>query len=102
MGIFSWFGSRRHAGKHRARPNGGADLPEPGIPGPDLPDPVIPDPDLPDPDLPDPDLPPSLVRTNYETPELEEMHEAAAEDVARVREDDKYFGSDAPANQDEL
>jgi hypothetical protein len=79
MGIFSWFGSRRRAGKHRA----GSDR----------------DVDTPDPDL---DLHRSLVRINEESPELEEVEEAAAEDVARVREDDKYFGRDAPANQDEL
>jgi len=32
---------------------------------------------------------------------LEEIKRAAAADVARVEEDDKYFGRDAPANQDE-
>ena len=44
----------------------------------------------------------SLVHVNEESPELQQEEEAAAEDVARVREDDKYFGQDAPANQDEL
>ncbi len=41
---------------------------------------------------------PSLVRRNYETPELEEIQEAAAEDVARVQQDDKYFGKHSPGN----
>jgi hypothetical protein len=62
MGIFSWFGSRRHAGKHRARPDADADVS---------------------------DLPPSLVRTSYDDPKLEGTREAAAEDVAAVEEDDK-------------
>ena len=39
------------------------------------------------------DEPPSLVRTNYnDDPELTEVQRAAAEDVARVEQDDKYFG----------
>jgi hypothetical protein len=41
---------------------------------------------------------PSLVRRSYETPELEEIQEAAAEDVARVQQDDKYFGKNSPGN----
>ena len=45
---------------------------------------------------------PSLVHINEESPKLQEVEEAAAEDVARIEEDDKYFGKDAPANQDEL
>jgi len=44
----------------------------------------------------------SLVQTNEESPKLQQVEDAAAEDVARVLEDDKYFGKDAPANQDEL
>jgi hypothetical protein len=45
----------------------------------------------------------SLVRTSYETPELSEIQRAAAEDVARVQQDDKYFGKDSPGNhQDDL
>ena len=44
----------------------------------------------------------SLVHINEESPKLQQVEEAAAEDVARVQEDDKYFGQDAPANQDEL
>jgi hypothetical protein len=43
-----------------------------------------------------------LVHINEESPKLQQVEEAAAEDVARVQEDDKYFGQDAPANQDEL
>jgi hypothetical protein len=50
----------------------------------------------------DPGGPPSLVRRTVESPELSEVEQAAAADVARVREDDKYFDRDAPANQDEL
>jgi hypothetical protein len=39
------------------------------------------------------DEPPSLVHTNYaDDPELTEIQRAAAEDVARVEQDDKYFG----------
>ena len=44
----------------------------------------------------------SLVHTNEESPKLQRVEEAAAEDVARVQEDDKYFDADSPANQDEL
>jgi len=44
----------------------------------------------------------SLVRINEESPKLQQVEEAAAEDVARVREDDKYFDRNAPANEDEL
>jgi hypothetical protein len=77
MGIFSWFGSHRRTGKHAAKRGTGADIP-------------------------DPDLPPSLVRTNYDDPELEALQEAAAEDVAAVQEDDKYFGKDSPANHEDM
>jgi hypothetical protein len=45
---------------------------------------------------------PSLIRYRYEDPAFEETEEAAAADVARVEEDAKYFGSDSPADQDEL
>jgi len=39
------------------------------------------------------DEPPSLVHTNYnDAPELTEVQRRAAEDVARVEQDDKYFG----------
>jgi hypothetical protein len=77
MGIFSWFGSRKHAGKHRARPGRDADA-----------------------DVSD--LPPSLVRTSYDDPKLEGRREAVAEDVAAVEEDDKYFSPDSPANQEDV
>ena len=47
--------------------------------------------------------PPSLLYRNQEDdPELDEIRRAAAADVARVEQDDKYFRSDSPANQDEL
>ena len=36
------------------------------------------------------------------TPQQEELAREAEADVARVEEDAKYFGDDAPANQDEL
>jgi hypothetical protein len=85
MGIFSWFGSGKRKGKHRARPDGDADLPDSSA------------------DLPDtPDLPPSLVRTSYDDPKLEGRREAAAEDVAAVEEDDKYFSPDSPAGQEDV
>ena len=76
MGIFSRFGSRKSAGK-RGRHRSGHPVVDPGDP-------------------------PSLVRQNVESPELQEIEDAAAADVARVREDDKYFGRDASANEDEL
>jgi hypothetical protein len=44
----------------------------------------------------------SLVEINEESPELRQVEDAAAEDVARIQEDDKYFDREAPANQDEL
>jgi hypothetical protein len=43
----------------------------------------------------------SLVKINEESPKLQRVEQAAAEDVARVQEDDKYFDADSPANQDE-
>jgi hypothetical protein len=52
-----------------------------------------------------PDLPEeshSLLKLRYEDPDFEPTEEAAAADVAAVEEDAKYFGSDSPANQDEL
>jgi len=44
----------------------------------------------------------SLVKINEESPKLQRVEQAAAEDVARVQEDDEYFGADSPADQDEL
>jgi hypothetical protein len=52
------------------------------------------------PDLPD--EPNNLIKLRYEDPRFETIQEAAAADVAAVEEDDKYFGPDSPANQDEL
>jgi hypothetical protein len=48
------------------------------------------------------DEPHSLVRYHYDDPAFEEREKAAAADVAAVEEDAKYFGSDSPADQDEL
>jgi hypothetical protein len=45
---------------------------------------------------------PSLIKYRYEDPDFEPTERAAAADVAAVEEDAKYFGSDSPANQDEL
>ena len=44
----------------------------------------------------------SLIKLRYEDPDFEATERAAAADVAAVEEDDKYFGKDSPANQDEL
>jgi hypothetical protein len=81
MGIFSWFGSRksaRNAGK-RGRHRSGQRVMDPGAGRP------------------------SLVRRNVESPELQEVEDAAAADVARVRESDKYFEENSPGNNpDEL
>jgi hypothetical protein len=44
----------------------------------------------------------SLIKYRYEDPGFESVEEAAAADVAAVEEDDKYFGKDSPASQDEL
>jgi hypothetical protein len=42
------------------------------------------------------DEPPSLVQSNYDNPDLDEVQHAAAEDVARLQQDDKYFGGAGP------
>jgi len=44
----------------------------------------------------------SLIKYRYEDPDFEPVEKAAAEDVAAVEQDDKYFGRDSPASQDEL
>ena len=44
----------------------------------------------------------SLIKYRYEDPAFEPVEEAAAADVAAIEEDDKYFGKDSPASQDEL
>ena len=54
-----------------------------------------------DEDLPD-DEPSSLIKYRYEDPAYEQVEKAAAQDVAAVEEDDKYFSRDSPASQDEL
>jgi hypothetical protein len=46
---------------------------------------------------------PSLVRYRYEDPDFEEVERAAADDVAAVEQDGKYFRRDSPGNDpDEL
>jgi hypothetical protein len=42
-----------------------------------------------------------LVRSGRDNPRIEEIKRAAAEDVARVEEDDKYFDPDSPGNQED-
>ena len=44
----------------------------------------------------------SLIKYRYEDPDLEPVEQAAAEDVAAVEEDARFFGPDSPASQDEL
>jgi hypothetical protein len=44
----------------------------------------------------------SLIKYRYEDPANEQVEQAAAQDVAAVEEDAKYFGPDSPASQDEL
>jgi hypothetical protein len=44
----------------------------------------------------------SLIKYRYEDPDFEATERAAAQDVAAVEEDDKFFGRDSPASQDEL
>jgi hypothetical protein len=86
MGIFSWFGSRKSAGNagnagkasKRGRHRSGQPVMDPGGGGR-----------------------PSLVRRNVESPELQELEDAAAADVARVRQDDKYFADDSPAKHED-
>jgi len=48
------------------------------------------------------DEPSSLIKYRYEDPAYEQVEKAAAQDVAAVEEDDKYFSRDSPASQDEL
>ncbi len=57
--------------------------------------------DVQDEDVPD-DEPSSLIKYRYEDPAFEEVEKAAAQDVAAVEEDAKYFSPDSPASQDEL
>ena len=57
--------------------------------------------DVQDEDVPD-DEPSSLIKYRYEDPAYEQVEKAAAQDVAAVEEDAKYFSRDSPASQDEL
>ena len=57
--------------------------------------------DVQDEDVPD-DEPSSLIKYRYEDPAYEAVEKAAAQDVAAVEEDAKYFSPDSPASQDEL
>jgi hypothetical protein len=57
--------------------------------------------DVQDEDVPD-DEPSSLIKYRYEDPAFEKVEKAAAQDVAAVEEDAKYFSPDSPASQDEL
>jgi hypothetical protein len=57
--------------------------------------------DIQDEDVPD-DEPSSLIKYRYEDPAFEQVEKAAAQDVAAVEEDAKYFSPDSPASQDEL
>jgi hypothetical protein len=45
------------------------------------------------------DEPPSMIRINEGDPDQTEIQRRAAEDVARIEQDDKYFGRD---DHDEL
>jgi hypothetical protein len=44
--------------------------------------------------------PVNLVRYEYDDPKLEQLRRDVAEDVARVEEDDKYFGRDKDTSPD--
>jgi hypothetical protein len=79
VGILSWFRSRQQAGAAGTA----------GEPA-DVEEPV------------DLDQPKSLIRLRYEDPAQEEVERAAADDVARVQQDDRYFHADTPADHDEL
>jgi hypothetical protein len=57
--------------------------------------------DVQDEDVPD-EEPSSLIKYRYEDPAFEQVEKAAAQDVAAVEEDAKYFSPDSPASQDEL
>jgi hypothetical protein len=52
-------------------------------------------------DVPE-DEPNSFIKYRYEDPDFEPIERAAAEDVAAVEKDAKFFGPDSPASQDEL
>lgn len=44
----------------------------------------------------------SLIRTRYDTPKQRKKDEAAAADIARVQQDDKYFSPDSPAKHEDM
>ena len=48
------------------------------------------------------DEPNSFIKYRYEDPDFEPVERAAAEDVAAVEKDAKFFGPDSPASQDEF
>jgi len=52
-------------------------------------------------DVPE-DEPNSFIKYRYEDPDFEPIERAAAEDVAAVEKDAKFFGPNSPASQDEL
>ena len=52
-------------------------------------------------DVPE-DEPNSLIKYRYEDPANEAVEKAAAEAIAAVEQDAKFFGPDSPASQDEL
>lgn len=52
-------------------------------------------------DIPE-EEPNSLIKYRYEDPAYEQVEKAAAEDVAAVEEDAKFFGPDSPASQSEV
>ena len=52
-------------------------------------------------DVPE-DEPNSFIKYRYEDPDFEQVEKAAAEDIAAVEQDAKFFGPDSPASQDEL
>ncbi len=43
-----------------------------------------------------------VISNRKDRPRLEEIKRAAAADVARIEEDDKYFGPNAPSDGDAL
>jgi hypothetical protein len=43
-----------------------------------------------------------LAQPGHDSSRSEAIKKAAAADVARIEQDDKYFGPDSPADQDEL
>jgi hypothetical protein len=48
-----------------------------------------------------PEQPRNLIRYRYDDPKLAEAERGAAEDIAAVEENEKYFDRDTPAREDE-